>query len=367
MEISKIADEIKRLKPKAHERFAENLIMLISQIERSVMLRGPYRLVVDSNILMRLESYRSGNITEGLLSILLAFALIKRLPFHIDVVVRPVVFYEFLRLKNVTSTREHWERFKELKAIIENELEIILFFDGIETYAGAEYYGNLIASDANKIANALRSYQDRDWRFDFIRKAGDFDGAWLGNGLIEVPPFLAAKGLYTELGLEYFNEGRASIFFVDHIEKHLTECPQNNKEIIKKYATDKIFLLTKILKLSPKGVLVGLADIDILTLCNIQSQFNDQALGRYVPASIGMSIDENLSKALHYFSSIHLSSLQMRGGEANVSDNFAIMEAFIHEQNRIKEGEERGKIAQQLIENFIDKIHSHGIFQSPVS
>lgn len=93
MEISKIAEEIKRLKPKAHDRFAENLVMLISQIERSVMLRGPYRLVVDSNILMRLESYRSGNITEGLLSILLAFALIKRLPFHIDVVVRPVVFY----------------------------------------------------------------------------------------------------------------------------------------------------------------------------------------------------------------------------------------------------------------------------------
>lgn len=365
MEISKIVAEIKRLRPKAQERFAENLIMLISQIERSVILRGPYRLVVDSNILMRLESYRTGNITEGLLSILLAFALIKRLPFHIDVVIRPVVFYEFLRLKNVTSTREHWEKFKDLKSIIEDELEIILFFDGIETYAGAEYYGKLIESDANKIANTLRSYQERDWRFDFIRKAGGFDGAWLGNGLIEVAPLFAAHGLYAEIGLEYFNEKRASIFFIEHIEKHITECPRNNKEIIKKYAK-KNYLLTKILKLSPKGILVGLADIDILTLCNIQSQFNDQALGRYVPASIGMSIDENLSKALHFFSTIHLSSSQMMGGEKNISDNFAKMDAFIHEQNRIKEGEKREQIARHLTESFIDEIHSHGIFESPM-
>lgn len=367
MEILKISEEIKKLKPKAHKRFVENLSILITQIQRSVVLRGPYRLVLDSNILMRLESYRLGNITEGLLSILLAFAFLKSLPFHIDVVIRPVVFYEFLRLKNVSSTREHWERFKDLKALIEDELQVILFFDGIETYAGAEYYGKLIESDAKKIANTLREYQNRDWQFEFIRKPGGFNGSLLGNGLIEVAPFFAAQGLYTELGLQYFDERRASRFFIEHIEKHLSECKQNDRRIIEKYAKENQSPLTKVLKLSSKGNLVGLADIDILTLCNIQAQFIDQAHGRYVPASIGMSIDENLSDALNFFSTIHLSSSQMIGGEENLSDNMAKMEAFMHDQRRIKEGDGRELIVSNLVNEFIKEIGSTGVFDPPIA
>lgn len=364
MDISKITEEVRKLKPKAQKQFVENLLNLLEQVTRSLVLRGPYRLTIDSNILMRVESYRSGTITEGFLSVLLAFNFIKRLPFHIDVVVRPVVFHEFLRLKKVASTREHWEKFKELKSLIEDEFQVTLFFDGIETYAGAEYYGKLIERDAAKIAETLRSYQERDWKFDFVREPGGFDGMLLNGGLIEIPPFLAARGLYTRLDLKYFDEQKASRFFIDHIERHLIECPHNDKKIINKYSKDEPSILTKVLKLSSKGNLVGLADIDILTLCNVQSQFNEQAQGRYFPASIGMSIDENLSKALSFFSSIQLSSSQMIGGQSNIEDNLAKMEAFAHDQKRINEGELREQRAMKIAREFIDEIKSQGIFDT---
>lgn len=151
MEIQEIAIQFKALKQKSKDTFTQNLLSLFNQIESAVILEGPYRLVLDSNIIMRLESYRQGNVSEGLLSILLAFKLIKKLPFHFDLVVRPTVFYEYLRQKNLKSTHEHWIKFKELKNLIEEELGSKLFFDGIETYQGAEQYLQLIQSDAEKI------------------------------------------------------------------------------------------------------------------------------------------------------------------------------------------------------------------------
>lgn len=45
----------------------ENLLHLSNQIESSVILEGPYRLVLDSNVVMRFESYRQGVVSEGLL------------------------------------------------------------------------------------------------------------------------------------------------------------------------------------------------------------------------------------------------------------------------------------------------------------
>ncbi|KTQ46863.1 hypothetical protein NS31R_20605 [Enterobacter cancerogenus] len=113
MEIKEIAIRFKALKQKSKNTFIQNLSFLFNQIKSAVILEGPYRLVLDSNIIMRLESYRQGNVSEGLLSILLAFKLIKKLPFHFYLVVRSTVFYEYLRQKNITSTHEHWVKFKE--------------------------------------------------------------------------------------------------------------------------------------------------------------------------------------------------------------------------------------------------------------
>ncbi|MGY4661149.1 hypothetical protein ACVWZ9_001943 [Pseudomonas chlororaphis] len=360
MNIEEIIKHSNELKPKSHKRFVENLVTLLDQIESSVMLRGPYRLVLDSNIIMRLEDYRQGKINEGVLSILLAFMLIKKLPHHVDLVIRPSVFYEYLRLRNVKSTREHWEKFKELKSIIEDELGSVLFFDGIETYAGAEYYLNLIQDDADKITKTLHSYEQRDWRFNFIQPPGcGFSGIPAKNGeFIIVPPVFAAEGLYKEIELKYFNKHTASRFFIEHIEKRVTECKLNDQQIISRYGTNSKYLLTKVLKLTAKGNLEGLADLDIFSICNVQTQFINQSHGRYVPASIGLSIDSNLANALSFYSSIRLTSPKMGGNEHNIDDNMAEMEAFFHDQSRVKEGEERFKQAIQSSKDFLKELSS---------
>lgn len=329
------------------------------------MLRGPYRLVLDSNIIMRLEDYRQGKINEGVLSVFYAFMLIKKLPHHFDLVIRPSVFYEYLRLNNVKSSRQHWEKFKELKSITEGELGSVLFFDGIETYSGAEYYLNLLQSDADKITKTLQNYEQRDWRFDFFQPPGcGYAGIPAKNGeFIIVPPVFAAQGLYEDIGLEYFDERRTNRFFMEHIEKNISECKHNNQQIIESYRGDRKFLLTKVLKLTNKGNLEGLADLDILSMCNVQTQFSAQSHGRYSPASIGLSIDNNLANALSFYSSLSRTSPQWGFNEENLDNNLAEMEAFFHDEIRVKEGEVRLRQAmeysQELLKELASKIRKN--------
>lgn len=364
MEIKEIAIRFKALKQKSKNTFIQNLSSLLNQIESAVILEGPYRLVLDSNIIMRLESYRQGNVSEGLLSILLAFKLIKKLPFHFDLVVRPTVFYEYLRQKNLKSTHEHWVKFKKLKNMIEEELGSKLFFDDIETYQGAEQYLQLIQDDANKIKETLITYQNENWHINFVQLAGSGVAGLpiTGTELILVPPAFAADAIFNPLGLEYFDEAKSSQFFTQYILKYIIECENNDRNVIEKYNNEKVFLFTQILKLTSKGNLMGLADLDIYTNCNIHSQFSNQSHSRYAPASAALTIDGKLARALRDSNSHHITSGEMICGPENEDDNNAKMEAFIEEHKRMRESEKRHRIAIETSRDFVKELLSSGNF-----
>ncbi|HHZ4533972.1 hypothetical protein KX490_18565 [Escherichia coli] len=364
MKIEEISIRFKALKPKSKITFTKNLISLLDQIESALILEGPYRLVLDSNIIMRLESYRQGNISEGLLSILLTFKLIKKSPFHFDLVVRPTVFYEYLRQKNLKSTHEHWIKFKELKNLVEKELGSKLFFDGIETYQGAEYYLQSIQNDAEKIKKTLITYQNKNWKVNFIQRVGSGVPGFLltGTEYILIPPAFVAESLFSPLGLEYFDEIKSSRFFIQYIHKYIVECKHNDKNVIDKYNSEKEFLFTQILKLTSKGKLKGLADLDIYTNCNIQSQFSNQSHSRYAPASAALTIDEKLAKALRNSNTHHISSGKIICGPGNEDDNKAKIEAFLEEYKRMRESEQRHRIAIEARRDFMKELISIGFF-----
>lgn len=74
---------------------------------------------------------------------------------------------------------------------------------------------------------------------------------------------------------------------------------------------------------------------------SLQGQFQDQAHGRYCPASLPMTLDANLSEALKRFSSVQVLSRTMGGGTDKLEESRASFEAFVRDGERIKEGEKR--------------------------
>ena len=128
------------------------------------------------------------------------------------------------------------------------------------------------------------------------------------------------------------------------------------------YNSEKEFLFTQILKLTSKGNLKGLADLDIYTNCNIQSQFSNQSHSRYAPASAALTIDEKLAKALRNSNTHHISSGKIICGPGNEDDNKAKIEAFLEEYKRMRESEQRHRIAIEARRDFMKELISIGFF-----
>lgn len=192
----------------------------------------------------------------------------------------------------------------------------------------------MIQSDTDKIVKALKLYPDKNWQFNFIQQAGrGFAGMLLSDPrFMLVPPAFAAEALYSPLGLEYFDERKASRFFIEYIEKNHIECEHNDQEIIAKYSDKKDFLFTKILKLTTKESLVGLADLDIYTTCNVHNQFSDQSHSRYAPASAGLTIDKNPALALRGSTSHHITSGEIVCG---LTMKTTLMQKWTHSRRSI--------------------------------
>ena len=108
----------------------------------------------------------------------------------------------------------------------------------------------------------------------------------------------------------------------------------------------------------------GLADLDIYTNCNIQSQFSNQSHSRYAPASAALTIDEKLARALRKSNSHSITSGEIICGpeNENENDNKAKMEAFIEEYKRMRESEQRYRIAIEARRYFMKELISIGFF-----
>ncbi|MBH0570752.1 hypothetical protein I3A34_11730 [Salmonella enterica] len=208
------------------------------------------------------------------------------------------------------------------------------------------------------------AYQNENWHINFVQRAGSGVAGFpiTGTEYILVPPAFAADALFHPLGLEYFDETKSSQFFTQYIHKYIVECKSNDRHVIDNYNSEKDFLFTQILKLTSKGNLMGVADLDIYTNCNIHSQFSDQSHSRYAPASAALTIDGKLARALRNSNSHHITSGGMVCGPENEDDNNAKMEAFIEEHKRMQESEKRYRIAIEASRDFVKELLSSGNF-----
>ncbi|MFM4702265.1 hypothetical protein [Aeromonas bivalvium] len=263
---------------------------------------------------MRLEDFKKESFQEGLLSIMLFFDYYKQQSqFKADLVVTPVVFYEFFRLQNVSNLKEYWANFKSIRRLIEDNLGADVLFDDLDSFEKTEYYISCIEHDSNLIKKRLLEIKGNEFRYDFIRPPGGVMGALRQDGMIEVAPISAAVHLYEDLNTQYFHPYYVALFLKDHMAHKLSTNPDNNLDVAKKF--DNEYLLREIVHLDKKGRVKGLADIELLWKGNIRNQFNIQSRGNYHPASIPLTVDTNLYLSLQKMSDYGVSSDPIVGGE----------------------------------------------------
>lgn len=278
----------------------------------SMALRGPYKFILDSNVVMRFEEFNSGVVKEGLFAVMLFFDFYNsQTQFKADFVITPVVFYEFFRLQNVDSLKNYWEKFKSLRSLIEDTLNIDILFEGLFSYEITEVNISKIIKDHNSIKRKLEEIKMNSFNYKFNRSPKGVTGVLRNDGTIDVSPIFAADHVYKPFKTSYFNSEIVSLFMKDHIAHKMTVNPDNDIKI-----RDKCnYGLREVLHLDSKGRVKGLADIELLTACNVRYQFGCQKHGNYFPVSIPITIDKNLTDALKNMAGHSVSSEEIMLGD----------------------------------------------------
>lgn len=337
-----ILEKVKSLNEKSKRRFFINLMMLFKQEFHSLSLDGPYKIILDSNVIMRLEEINNKIFNEGNLAILTFFDYYKNQNNYVaDFVIIPTVFYEFYRQQNSTSFSESWERFKRIKKLIEDVLDIRVKFSLSSNIEYSEKIIKAIENDMVVIKNFLkninkysdfelvRSYENRLPCTSFLNQ---------NNKTIEIPPISAAKYLIEQMKfkMSYFNFHYIQECLAEHLAYAIENNPRNNLEIARKYKGE--YPYKNIVFIGSKDELRGLADIEILSFCDIRKQFMMQANDNYYPASISLTLDENLFKAIP--KETQVSSSVMTGGE-DTQDSQAKWDCFLENTKRMDDSKKR--------------------------
>jgi len=311
--IEKIAKHYQKLNDNQKRRFHINYFWLTQLCKSAISLRGPYKFVLDSSIVMRLEDVRKENYLEGILSVMMFFDFYKKQDlFDADLVLTPVVFYEFFRCRQVESLQSYWKNFTKVRNLIEDTLQTEVLNENLDSFEKTENFINLIEHDVKQIKKRLLEIRSETFNYNFVQHPEGVTGIIRDDGFLNVPPVMAAEQIYKEIETKYFHPGYVGLFLKDHIVYKLCNNPKNDLEFANQFENE--FDLKNVMYLDNNNKVKGLADIELLTKCNVRHQFDLQRQGNYFPASIALTIDHNLGLALTNMSQMVISN-ELIGGE----------------------------------------------------
>lgn len=300
MDIALLGDYFEQLPEEQKYRFFKNIDMLFNQESNGLLLKGPFRLILDSNILMRLEEIEKDiPVTAGLLAVFCFFDYFKKQThYQADVLILPSVFYEYCRQRNFNSFSEYEKEFRKLKELIFRILGVETYFDEIASFPQTEKKFKDIEHDVSLITFVLEEINQTKWQDEtVIDYVGTIKQQWK-NGINRITsPRWAAFAIFQDIETKYFKSEIVTKFIQDHIAFIIANHPKNDLGMADPKDKFGDYHLRLMLHLE-KGRLKGLADIEILTVCNTTQQFSKQENGQYFPASIPLTLDDNLYKSL---------------------------------------------------------------------
>lgn len=334
MELAEIVDRAKQLPADEWPSFFGNLKTLLFQFRNGVALRDPYRLLLDTSILIRLESYGHKQTDTRLLSVLAFFNYLEHFSsFKGDPLVTPAIFYEYSRKQGASNLNEHWTMSRDLKTSVKEALGREPLFEGTETYETAAPCIDALQYDEQSIAEYLRSLPEQEWS-DQLSRLADTSQQQVPEGILSIgrsdgtsrtSPFFVAQNLYLDAEsfcgqpvLHYLSPSGVAHFLISHIAWHISKSITEHPVvwIDRTLGNEEDYAPSKILYFDfDLGKLKGLGDVELLSVGNVQRQFKIQQSGRYHPASIPLALDGDLDKELWNMAGFGVESGNLGGGQ----------------------------------------------------
>jgi len=163
-------------------------------------------------------------------------------------------------------------------------LGLEVFSIGFSGFYDAKKSIQAIRFDEKKITQLITNLKKKEWSVE-LRK---------GN-IIKLPMAIAHKALLSDLKLKYFNEGYVRWVLASIIEAEIVNNRNNDKQVRNNSRHDLTFSLSALNKIKG-GVIEGLGDLELLSYCDVTSQFQNKSEF----TCFAITFDKNLFKSFLY-------------------------------------------------------------------
>lgn len=321
--------------------FIESLMQLHSLLNEYLMSSNRFSIILDTNVIQDILSSSENRFRETryIATISMLYYLEDYAGATVSLRITPTVLYELNNQKPISNISQY----NQSMSIVEEaaiRLGISTNTIGFRNYKELKNLTRLIDKDSSSIKKAVEKLAIQDWAMNFVRD----------DGYISIP-MAVAENLIPEIKLYYFSPFYVKWALMNFVEKRMFDQNKKQPKARNMMNRDKDGL-SKLLKIKSKGELMGLADIELLSMADLTSQCSNNSIA----ITSAITYDKDLLKSLsRRLSSVHNGGKFESGKDSPEDAALLFVYQMKKSQQRNKFAEARYKFCMDTFKSFLDE------------
>lgn len=280
---SLLRDFLESASEKEKETFIESLLQLHSLLNGYLISSNRFSIILDTNVIQDIlssDENRFRKIRYIATSSILYF-LEDYTGATISLRITPAVLYELNDQKPISNIFQY----NQAISIVEEagiKLGIPTNTIGFRDYKELKNLTRLIDKDSHNIKKAVKKLSNQNWAMNFNRDAGSIS-----------IPMAVAESLIPEIKLYYLSPFYVKLALMNFVEKRMFDQNKKQPKARNMMSKDKDGI-SNLFKIKSKGDLMGLADIELLSMADLVSQNSNNS----ITITSAITYDKDLLKTL---------------------------------------------------------------------
>lgn len=263
--------------------FTESFFKLHALLSEYLISSNRFSIILDTNVIqdvLSADTNRSREIRYIATSSILYF-LEDYAGATISLRITPAVLYELNNQKPISNTSQYN---RAISIVEEAAIKLGVFTNtlGFRSYKELKNLTKLLDKDSQSIKKAVEQLRSQNWTMDFNK----------GDGSISIP-MAVAESLIPEIKLYYFDSFYVKLALMNFVEKRMFDQNKKQPKARNMMSKDKDGI-SKLLKIKSKGDLMGLADIELLSMADLVQQNSSNSIA----ITSAITYDKDLLKTL---------------------------------------------------------------------
>jgi hypothetical protein len=321
--------------------FTESFLKLHSLLNEYLVSSNRFSIILDTNVIQDILSSDTNRLREirYIATSSILYFLEDYAGATISLRITPAVLYELNNQKPISNTSQY----NRAISIVEEaaiKLGIATNTLGFRNYKELKNLTKLLDKDSQSIKKAVEQLRSQSWTMAFNKD----------DGLISIP-MAVAESLIPEVKLYYLNSFYVKWALMNFVEKRMFEQNKKQPKARNMMSKDKDGI-SKLFKIKSKGDLMGLADIELLSMADLIPQNSNNSIA----ITSAITYDKDLLKTLcRRLGSIHNGGKFESGKDSPEDAALLFVYQMKKSQLRSRFTEDRHEFCRDAIKKFLNE------------